>query len=118
MKKIVALFGSRRKNGNTVSFVKAILGYLPKDECDIEYIFPQDFKISPCIGCGNCFEQIQCIAKDELYILQKKILDSDLLIVASPVYLHYMSKTNFRQMFLVDTYSSVTRKANSCLEYL
>lgn len=50
MKKIVALFGSRRKNGNTVSFVKAILGYLPKDECDIEYIFPQDFKISPCIG--------------------------------------------------------------------
>lgn len=86
MKKIVALFGSRRKNGNTVSFVKAILGYLPKDECDIEYIFPQDFKISPCIGCGNCFEQIQCIAKDELYILQKKILDSDLLIVASPVY--------------------------------
>ena len=91
MKKIVALFVSRRKNGNTVSFVKAILGYLPKDECDIEYIFPQDFKISPCIGCGNCFEQIQCIAKDELYILQKKILDSDLLIVASPVYLHYMS---------------------------
>lgn len=91
MKKIIALVGSRRKDGNTVTFVRSILDNLPKDKFVIEYIFPQDFIISPCVGCGSCFNQIKCVVKDELSILQKKILDSDLFVVASPVYLHYMT---------------------------
>lgn len=91
MKKIVALIGSRRKHGNTVSFIQAILRDLPKEDYSIEYIFPQDFQIHSCIGCGSCFSTIECTIKDELPLLQKKILDSDLCIVASPVYVHYMT---------------------------
>lgn len=91
MKKMVVLIGSRRENGNTAAFVRAILDGLPKENYLIDYIFPQDFQISPCVGCGSCFSQIECVIKDELYLLQKKILDSDLFIVASPVYLHYMT---------------------------
>ena len=75
MKKIVALIGSRRKHGNTVSFIQAILRDLPKEEYSIEYIFPQDFQIHSCIGCGSCFSTIECTIKDELPLLQKKILE-------------------------------------------
>ena len=91
MKKIVVLNGSRRKKRNTTTFIKAILEKLPKEEFLIEYIFPQDFRISLCKGCGNCFEKANCIINDELSILQHKILESDLFVIASPVYLHYMT---------------------------
>lgn len=91
MKRIVALIGSRRKNGNTVAFVRSILNDLSNEKYETEYLFPQDFNISPCMGCGRCFEEIECAVHDELPLLQKKILDSDLLVIASPVYLHYMT---------------------------
>lgn len=91
MKKIVALIGSRRKYGNTAGFIRNILNGLSKEKYSIEYIFPQDFRIFSCSGCGHCFSDIECTIKDELPLLQKKILDSDLFIVASPVYVHYMT---------------------------
>lgn len=91
MKNIVALIGSRRKNGNTATFIRTILDGLTEEGYFIDYIFPQDFQISPCVGCGNCFSATECVIKDELPLLQKRILDSDLCIVASPVYVHYMT---------------------------
>lgn len=50
MKKIVALIGSRRKHGNTVSFIQAILRDLPKEEYSIEYIFHRIFKFILVLG--------------------------------------------------------------------
>lgn len=91
MKRITVLNGSRRKNGNTATFVKKILDNLSADEFRIEYIFPQDYTIMPCSGCGSCFNNIRCVNDDGLTILQNKILTSDLFIIASPVYLHYMT---------------------------
>lgn len=90
-KKIIVLLGSRRKNGNTVTFIRHILNFLPKKNFEIMYIFPQDFIISPCVGCGNCFDEMKCSVKDDIFQLQTLILEADLLIVASPVYLHYMT---------------------------
>lgn len=91
MKKIVVLVGSRRKQGNTATFINKILKNMPKNKFEIEYIFPQDFKIRFCSGCQKCFSKTFCVQNDELGLLQDKILTSDLFIVASPVYLHYMS---------------------------
>lgn len=91
MKKILVLTGSRRKKGNTITFIKNILKALPNENFVIEYIFPQDLRISLCEGCGNCFETTKCIINDDLYELQQKILASNLFVIASPVYLHYIS---------------------------
>lgn len=91
MKKILVLNGSRRRQGNTITFIKAILEKLPEEKFAIEYIFPQDFKISLCEGCAKCFEKAKCVISDELFILQNKIMECDLFVIASPVYLHYMT---------------------------
>jgi Multimeric flavodoxin WrbA len=88
MNKIVVLIGSRQKNGNTVTFARSILETLPRENFKIEYIFPQDFEISPCIGCKSCFKKIKCTMRDELPMLQEKILVADVFVIASPVYLH------------------------------
>ncbi|SJZ41329.1 NADPH-dependent FMN reductase [Pilibacter termitis] len=91
MKKVVALIGSRQKKGNTATFVKTILNKLPKDEFEIEYLFPQEFQLSHCTGCHTCFKKAKCVVKDDLEILQEKILSSDIFVISSPVYLHYMT---------------------------
>jgi len=91
MKQIFALIGSRRKEGYTKKFVQDIYNKLDKNEFGIEYAHPQDFNIEFCRGCGQCFVTTKCLLQDDLKILQEKILDSDIFIIASPVYLHYMT---------------------------
>lgn len=91
MKKVFVLIGSRNKEGNTIKFVKSISGKLNKNEFRIEYAVPQDYKIRPCVGCHECFINTRCSIKDEVELLQEKMLSADVLVVASPVYLHYMT---------------------------
>ncbi|MCR4567498.1 MAG: flavodoxin family protein [Pseudobutyrivibrio sp.] len=91
MKKIFVFIGSRRKNGRTTGFAKQITDRLDKEKFEIEYAYPQDFTIAPCLGCGKCFLQTECVSKDDLPILHKKILESDVFIIASPVYMHYFT---------------------------
>lgn len=91
MKKVFVLIGSRRKEGNTSKFVKNITGKLDINKFEIEYAIPQDYKIRHCIGCHDCFINARCSIKDDIYLLQEKLLKSDVLIIASPVYLHYMT---------------------------
>lgn len=91
MKKILALVGSRNKNGNTQKFISSICDRLNDDQMEREFIFPQDYIINPCLGCGKCFRQAKCIQNDDLELVVKKILECNLLIIGSPVYVHYMS---------------------------
>lgn len=89
MKKIFILIGSRRKRGSTYKFANSIVSNLI--DYEIEYCFPQDLNIRPCVGCHNCFQKAKCVLRDDISLLENKILSSDIFIVASPVYLHYMS---------------------------
>lgn len=91
MKKIFVLIGSRQKKGNTTSFAKRITDRLDKEKFEVEYAYPQDFNIVPCAGCAQCFIQTECVNRDDLPLLHKKILESDLFIIASPVYIHYFT---------------------------
>ncbi len=91
MKKIFVLIGSRRKNGNTAGFAKRITDRLDKEKFEVEYAFPQDFNIAPCIGCSQCFLRTECVSNDDLRLLHEKILESDVFIIASPVYMHYFT---------------------------
>ncbi len=91
MKKIFVLNGSRQKNGNTAKFIKRITEKLDKDVFEVEYAHPQDYKIAPCLGCAKCFLNTKCVSNDDLEKLHKKILESDVFIIASPVYMHYFT---------------------------
>jgi multimeric flavodoxin WrbA len=89
MKKIFVLNGSRRKKGNTAKFITSITQKL--DDFEIEIAHPQNFSIKTCVGCHQCFFKAGCVQRDDLPRLEEKILNSDLFILASPVYLHYMT---------------------------
>ena len=55
-----------------------------------EFFLPRDFG-SPCLGCFTCFntELSKCPHYKELEPLEKAMLDADLLILESPVYVYH-----------------------------
>jgi len=89
MKKIFILNGSRRKKGNTAKFISYVINKL--EDFEVEIAHPQDFFIKSCTGCNCIFIRPGCSLKDDLQILEDKILASDVLILASPVYFHYVT---------------------------
>lgn len=91
MKKVFVLIGSRRKEGNTIKLAKKITENLDRIDFKIEYAMPQDYIIKPCVGCNNCFINTKCSIQDDIELLQEKILNADVFMIASPVYLHYMT---------------------------
>lgn len=91
MKKVFVLIGSNRKNGNTTKLASHLLNNLDKSKFSIEYSHVKDYKINSCTGCQFCFDNAKCILKDDLQTLQDKIISSDIFVIASPVYLHYMT---------------------------
>ncbi|KRN71783.1 hypothetical protein IV76_GL003300 [Carnobacterium maltaromaticum] len=91
MKKVFVLIGSRKKNGNTASFIKSVTDRLEDEHYDVEFAFPQDYDINFCDGSNDIFIDTDYSLNDELEILQNKILESDIFIIGSPVYVHSMS---------------------------
>lgn len=90
-KKIFAFIGSRSSKKKTYGFVEKIISEIGKTEkIQYEIMTLNDFQINPCMGCEGCFTKGACIQKDDLLILEEKILQADLFIFAAPVYMHGM----------------------------
>jgi len=90
--KILSIVSSMRKKGNTNNTVDFIVEELTKklDEklLTIEKIFLGDYNIQYCRGCRVCFNsgEEDCPLKDDLLNIRDKILDSDIIIFGSPIY--------------------------------
>jgi len=93
--KIVALYGSPRRGGNTDellnSFLSGVgdndkLGKDPKINMIIDRIMVSETGISPCRECRHCSTDGQCIVNDGMQKIYQKIIDCDLLIVGSPIF--------------------------------
>lgn len=83
--KIVIVNGSPRK-GNTYSAINAFVEGA-KDNNDIEVIDSYKLKISPCVACGTCECYKGCVAKDDSNPTVDKLVNADMIIFATPVYI-------------------------------
>lgn len=59
----------------------------------VEILSINDFHINPCIGCNTCFtnNENKCCQKDDMAILYEKMKNTDMLVIASPVYFYGIS---------------------------
>jgi len=105
MQKILFISGSAR-NG----CCKEILEILQSNfwlEYSTNLVFIRDFDPKPCAGCDNCKERSYetdnfCIPDDRMGILLEKVLDADIVVLATPNYFYnvssltknFMDKTN------------------------
>lgn len=87
--KLLAIIGSPRKDGNTFAVVEKISDKLKSlGDIEIEYLFLSDINLELCKGCCSCFinGESSCPNKDDREMIEQKLLASDAVIFASPVY--------------------------------
>src|SRR4030042_2413586 len=90
--KLVAVYGSPRRGGNTDTLLNRFLEGVNnctmsnQNSTKVEKIFVSNLAISPCRGCGSCSKTGECIVQDEMQALYAKLMDCDFLAVASPIF--------------------------------
>lgn len=89
MKKILAINGSYRDDGITDQAVEAFVRALESAGAEIEVLQLRDYPIEFCLNCRECTQQPgdspgQCVQRDGMNELIKKIEQADGYILASP----------------------------------
>ena len=90
MKKIYAVNGSPRKNGNTAQLLQKALEGAAGAGAEVKLIQLADLDFSGCRSCFACKKLANpapgCVLKDDLAEILKELLQSDGIIMGSPIY--------------------------------
>jgi multimeric flavodoxin WrbA len=89
--KTVILFGSPRKEGNTIQLVSTLTESLKSKGSSVRMLYLNDMNVRPCQGCEACLAKGVCKINDDMKDIRKYVLESDLVVFASPVYWFNMS---------------------------
>ena len=87
--KITSLFGGPRKKGNTATVLNWVEEELRHQGHTIERIHLASKTLSGCIGCSKCKEIPEnpgCIQNDDAIDIINRMVGSDMVILASPLY--------------------------------
>ena len=86
--KVLGIFGSPRKGGNTERLLEEALKGAEKEGADVERLHIVRFHITPCTECLQCLEKGECIIQDDMQKIYPKLLESDIIILASPIFFY------------------------------
>lgn len=87
-KKVLILSGSPRKNGNSDLLCGEFMRGAAEAGHEVEKIRVQEKQIACCRGCYVCRAGGVCAIKDDMADVMQKIIDCDVLVLASPVYFY------------------------------
>ena len=89
--KITIITGSAHKNGTTAYLTEQFIKGAEEAGHSVEVIDVCHADIHPCIGCVKCVYEGPCVQKDDVETIRKKLLASDMVVFATPLYYYGMS---------------------------
>jgi len=92
--KITAFNGSPKGDrGNTHVMVSALLAGASEAGASVENVLLAKEKIGHCIGCFTCWTKTpgKCVLKDDMESLLKLYMASEIVIMASPLYVDHVT---------------------------
>ena len=89
--KILGIYGSPRREGNTELLLRELLRGCREAGGAVEEIFLRDLKITPCLEIYACREEGKCPIRDDMQDLYPKLVETDVLVLASPVFFYAVS---------------------------
>lgn len=90
MKKVLIISSSPRKGGNSDLLCDQFLKGAQEAGHQTEKIFLAAHKINYCLGCGVCNNTHECVQKDDMKPLLNKMVEADVIVLATPVYFYSM----------------------------
>ena len=114
MKKIYAINGSPRKNGNTAQLLQKALEGAASAGAEVKLIQLADLNFSGCRSCFACKKLANpspdCILKDDLAEILKELLQADGIIMGSPIY--FGAETGLYRNFMERLFFPMLRYTN------
>lgn len=93
-KKLVIGICAGSTMGNSEILMREALMGAQEAGADVELIRLNDYYIKPCTGCQSCMAKLHrkgeeniCIQDDDFPVIRDRILESDAIIISSPVYI-------------------------------
>lgn len=111
-KKVLLLSATPRKGGNSDLLCDEFASGALSSGHSVEKILLKNKKINYCIGCGLCNENSYngCSQKDDMEEILEKMISSDVIVMATPVYFYTM---NAQMKTLIDRCCAKYTKINN-----
>lgn len=90
-KKVLTIETSPRKHGNTEIMAERFLEGAKEAGHETERISLYDQNLQFCRGCLACQKTRECVIKDDVSVLLRKIQDADVLVFSTPIYFYEMT---------------------------
>lgn len=90
--KTCILMASPRKQGNTAALMEGFCSELKRMNEEFTYHYLYDMNIDGCIACRRCQQDwsgFNCFKNDDMQQIAEDILDSDIILFATPIYSWY-----------------------------
>ncbi len=87
--KIMSILGSPRKKGNTAKVLALFEELMVQQRHEIDRMDIVDYEVKGCLGCDMCQKKPNepgCVQKDDAVALFDRMMVSDLVIYATPLY--------------------------------
>ena len=91
------------RKGNTQILVNEALSGAKESGAEVELIRICEMNIAACDGCETCHQSGECRIKDDMQKLYRKMLETDGIILGSPVY--FWSVSAQAKTFMDRTYA-------------
>jgi multimeric flavodoxin WrbA len=89
--RILAIYGSPRRKGNTSLLLKKAVEGAREAGGDVEELVLRDLKMSPCLEIYGCKEKGRCAIKDDFQVVYDRLLACNGLMLASPIFFYTVS---------------------------
>lgn len=89
MMRAAIIYGSPRKKGNTAALLTPFMEELKKHDVILDYFDVYEKNIAGCRACLGCQKdntKINCVVQDDMQPVLNSLAESDLIIIAAPVY--------------------------------
>jgi multimeric flavodoxin WrbA len=123
MKKVIILNGSPRKNFNTAQLLKEAQKGAEKAGAEVEYFNLYDINFKGCMSCFACQRKGSttnglCAIRDDLRPILEKCINSDAIIIGTPVYFSYPTGVfrSFAERLMFANHTYMVDKENGGLQ--
>ena len=91
MKKVVVISSTPRRGGNSEVLAKEFARGAVDSGHSVEVIDLRDYHLNYCVACYSCTESGKCVIGDGMNEITEKLLEADVIVLATPVYFYSMS---------------------------